>query len=94
MESQIADELVALHASIAQLPPHLKAVFDERYKALSGVILSFMATMIARDKELLALVEQQSLDARYIDFDLAATKRERDKLRAMLGEDNDERLQE
>lgn len=86
-ENDLPRELVELARQIATLPspPH-----KELDLAYSRVVES-----VKRRRRILALVQealsQLRLDIRYLMFDLEVTRRERDELREMLGDDESSR---
>ena len=81
--TEIPQDVVQLRSLIGDLPPEIQSHLEP---ALHRVVDSTQ-----RRRRILALVQdalgQLRLDMKYLMFDLEATRRERDELRAQLGGD-------
>jgi hypothetical protein len=79
--TEIPQDVVQLRSLIGDLPPEMQSRLEP---ALHRVVDSTQ-----RRRRILALVQdalgQLRLDMKYLMFDLEATRRERDELRAQLG---------
>ncbi len=98
MENAVSDAIIEMSNRIAMVPEPWRSDLRKLHLTLTDSVLSMIATIMERDKAVLALVDQTKSDTSYIAFDLEATRRERADLQArlsnVLGLDDDPGLQE
>lgn len=94
----VATPLTELGDLIATAPEPARSTLSASFQKLAETVAGFMLSVMQRDEmlrtELQRLVGhirdqagELAVDMAYIDFDLAATRRERDLLKRELGDD-------
>lgn len=95
----VSDSLAKLGESIALLPDPYRTILVSQYQALAGDVAGLFRFIIERDQKFQADLSQLAvgvgvassdvaMDLAYINFDLVATRRERDALQDQLGDQN------
>ena len=82
-QNQIPTELLMLQKQIDQLPRTLR----ESMKPLCDRMVHFVRLQGRLVRIAQEAVDQLQLDVKYLQFDVEATRRERDALREAMGED-------